>query len=536
MENQDEEKKLPDNEDSGDPRPHEEEENEEEDENGIDVEKTSEEELASLIERKDRAGLVEVFEKVPTIDISEAADDLSPEQLIYIFRSLPSAVTADFFDGFSPDTKEKLIKAMTDRDLIKIINSQSADDVADTVGELPANLASKVLRAADKDMREDINQLLKYKEDTAGSLMTTEYIELLDTTLVSEAIKVIREKGRDAETVYTIFVRDAYRHFEGTVDLDDLIFAKPEERLADIMNEDVVSVSTSTDQEEVGQMFSRYDLNALAVLNDDDRLVGVITIDDAVDVIKEESNEDLARMTNMEPADRPYTETSSWGNAKRCFPWIIALLILGTFTTMVLNRLESQTIFTSLPILISFVPTLMDTGGNSGGQTTGLMIRGLAIHEFGPKQTLKILWKELRSALIVAAFVAVFAFLWVTMEEYTGIVSMGMVTDTSGATYDFSGMNLWNGTAFNGKYVDGVLTVSGWDFAVHSLTFAGLVSVTMFLAVTLSKAVGTLLCMGAASIKKDPALLAQPLLTTVMDVATLLLYFAIACLFFPKFA
>ena len=161
MENQDEEKKLPHNEDSGDPRPHEEEENEEDDENGIDVEKTSEEELASLIERKDRAGLVEVFDKVPTIDISEAADDLSPEQLIYIFRSLPSAVTADFFDGFSPDTKEKLIKAMTDRDLIKIINSQSADDVADTVGELPANLASKVLRAADKDMREDINQLLK---------------------------------------------------------------------------------------------------------------------------------------------------------------------------------------------------------------------------------------------------------------------------------------------------------------------------------------------------------------------------------------
>lgn len=513
---------------------------EEENESGVDVEKTSEEELARLIETKDRAGLTEVFDKVPTIDIAEAADDLPPEQLIYLFRSLPSALTADLFDGFSAETKEKLIKAMTDRDLVKIINLQSADDVADTVGELPANLASKVLRAADKDMREDINQLLKYKEDTAGSLMTTEYIELLDTTTVASAMQVIREKGRDAETVYTIFVRDKLRHFEGTVDLDDLIFAKPDEKLSDIMNEDVVSVLTSTDQEEVGQMFSRYDLNALAVLNEDDRLVGVITIDDAVDVIKEESNEDLARITNMEPTDKPYSETSPWGNAKKCFPWIIALLILGTFTTMVLNRLEAQTIFTSLPILISFVPTLMDTGGNSGGQTTGLMIRGLAIHEFGPKDTLKILWKELRSALIVAAFVGVFAFIWVAMEEYTGIVSMGLVTDTNGKVYDFSNMNIWNGTAFSGKTyttAEGLqMFISGADFASHSLIFAALVAATMFLAVALSKAVGTLLCMGAAAIKKDPALVAQPLLTTVMDVATLLLYFAMACLFFPKFA
>ena len=503
--------------------------------NGVDVEKTSEEELARLIEARDRNGLIEVFDKVPTIDIAEAADDLSPEQLIYIFRSLSSALTADLFDGFSPETKEKLIKAMTDRDLVKIINSQSADDVADTVGDLPANLASKVLKAADKDMREDINQLLKYKEDTAGSLMTTEYIELLDTTRVDKAIQEIRDKGRDAETVYTIFVRDKFRHFEGTVDLDDLIFAKPEETLKDIMNEDVVSVSTNTDQEEVGQMFSRYDLNALAVLNDDDRLVGVITIDDAVDVIKEESSEDLARITNMEPSDRPYTETSVWSNAKKCFPWIIALLILGTFTTMVLNRLESQTIFTSLPILISFVPTLMDTGGNAGGQTTGLMIRGLAIREFGPRDTLKIVWKEIRSALIVALFVAVFAFIWVAMEEYTGIVSLGIVTDTSGETFDFSGMTIWDGSAFLGKTIDGKF-ISGLDFASHSLTFAALVSITMFVAITFSKAVGTLLCMASAAIKKDPALLAQPLLTTVMDVATLLIYFAMACIFFPKFA
>ena len=179
----------------------------------------------------------------------------------------------------------------------------------------------------------------------------------------------------------------------------------------------------------------------------------------------------------------------------------------------------------------------MDTGGNSGGQTTGLMIRGLAIHEFGPKDTLKIIWKELRSALIVAVFVAVFSFFWIAMEEYTGIVNMGVVTDTSRKIFDFTGMTIWNGSAFTGKYDEtGALLVSGADFASHSLIFASLVSVTMFLAITLSKGIGTLLCMGAAAIKKDPALLAQPLLTTVMDVTTLLLYFAMACAFFPKFA
>ena len=312
---------------------------EEADDSGVDVERTSTEELRSLIQRKDRTGLVLVFDTVPNIDIAEEANGLTPEELIYIFHNVSSEYTADFFDDLSLETKENLIRAMTDKDLVKIINSQAADDVADTVGSMPANLASKVLMAADKDMRKDINALLKYKEDTAGSLMTTEYINLLDQTTVNEAISYLRERGKDAETIFTIFVRNASREFVGTVDLDDLIFAKPEEKLEDIMNRDVVSVSVDTDQEEVGRMFQRYDLNALAVLNDDDRIVGVITIDDAVDVMVEETDEDIARMNLMEPGERPYLETSVFENAKHCVPWIIALLVLGTFTTMVLNRL-----------------------------------------------------------------------------------------------------------------------------------------------------------------------------------------------------
>lgn len=507
----------------------EEEENpeeEEENETGVDVETTSEEELSSLVSRKDRTGLLLVFETVPTIDIADAANGLTPEELIYIFHNVQSEYTADFFDDLAQETKENLIQAMTNRDLVALINSQSADDVVDTVGDMPANLASKVIQAADKEMRNDINALLKYKEGTAGSIMTTEYINLLDSMRVDATIAHLRERGKDAETIYTIFVRNASREFVGTVDLDDLIFAKPEETLADIMNRDVVSVSVHTDQEEVGRMFQRYDLNALAVLNSDDRIVGVITIDDALDVIQEESAEDMARMALMEPAERPYMQTSIWENAKHCIPWIIALLVLGTFTTLVLNRLESQTIFVSLPILISFIPTLMDTGGNAGGQTTGMMIRGLATREFTAKDTHKVLWKEFRSAVVIAAFIALFSFVWIVIEQYTGIVNLGVIEESNGTVYDFSGITIWNGRAFTDPLAR--------DFAIHAFTFSALVSCTMFVSISFSKAIGTLLCMAASALKKDPALLAQPMLTTIMDVATLLVYFGMACLFFPK--
>ncbi|MCQ2741787.1 MAG: magnesium transporter [Bacilli bacterium] len=470
------------------------------------------EELSQLINNRDKKGLAEVFETIPDIDIAEAANDLDPKELIYIFRSLRAPVTANFFDELNDDSKELLIKAMTDKELVAIINEQYADDVADVVGDLPANLAQRVLKAADKEMRADINQLLRYKEGTAGSIMTTEYLEMVKSTKVDDAIDIIREKGKDAETIYTIFVRDRTREFVGTVDLDDLIFAKKSQTLEDIMNVDVQSVTASTDKEEVANIFRRYDLTALAVLNDDDRLVGIITVDDAVDVMAEENAEDLAHMTNMAASDQPYMEMSVWDNAKKCFPWIIALLVLGTFVTLVLNRLEGSAIFTAMPILVSFVPALMDTAGNSGGQTTGMMIRGLATQEFGPKQTLKVVWKEFRSALVVAAFVSVFTFIWIMIEQYTGIV----------VNEKFSHIIIWDGSAFT--HADSL------NFFFHALAVGGTVAIAMFFAVTVSKCIGTLLCMGAAAIKKDPALLAQPMLTTVMDVSTLLVYWLIATL------
>ena len=473
------------------------------------------EKILSYIRKKDRKALLTVFEIVPNIDIAEAVNDFEPADLLYIFRAVPSEITADFFDELSSDAKEALIKAMTDKELVEIINEQYADDVADTVNELPANLASRVLRAASKDMRKDINQLLQYAEGTAGSLMTTEYLEFIDTAKVSKVIEEIRSKGKDAETVYTIFVRNAKREFVGTAGLDDLIFAKPDETLEDIMDRDVVSCYTATDQEEVAKMFRRYDLNAMAVLNADSRLVGVITIDDVMDVIVEEQQEDLAHLTNMSASDKPYMELSAWSNAKKCIPWLIALLILGTFTTLVLDRIEKSRIFSLLPMLIAFVPTLMDTGGNAGAQTTGLMIRGLAVDDFGPKDVLKVLWKEFKSALIIAGIVATFAFLWITMEQYTGIVN---------DAESFPGVNIWSGNCWN------------MDFFAHTMKNSALISITMGIAVLFSKSIGTLLPLGAAAIKKDPALLSQPMLTTIMDVATLCIYLVMAMAFFPNFA
>ena len=473
------------------------------------------EKILGYIRKKDRKALLTIFEIVPNIDIAEAVNDFEPADLLYIFRAVPSEITADFFDELSSDTKETLIKAMTDKELIELINEQYADDVADTVIELPANLASRVLKAADKDMRKDINTLLQYAEGTAGALMTTEYLEFVDSDKVSKVIEEVRAKGKDAETIYTLFVRNKRREFVGTAGLDDLFFAEPSETLGDIMDRDVVSCYTATDQEEVAKMFRRYDLNAMAVLNADSRLVGVITVDDVMDVMVEEQQEDLARLTNMEPTDKPYMELTAWDNAKKCIPWLIALLILGTFTTMVLDRIEKSNIFTMLPMLIAFVPTLMDTGGNAGAQTTGLMIRGLAVDDFGPKDILKVLWKEFRSALIIAGIVAAFAFFWITMEQYVGIVN---------DAENFAGVNVWNGNCWN------------MEFFTHVIKNSSLISITMGIAVLFSKCIGTMLPLGAAAIKKDPALLSQPMLTTIMDVATLCIYLLMAMAFFPQFA
>lgn len=468
-------------------------------------------EILDAINAKNSKKLRELFETIPTIDIAEAMDDIDDVSLlIYPFRIISTEYTSELFAELSSDQQEKIINAFSDKDLIKLLEESYADDVVDALQELPANVVSRVLRVAPSDIRKDINQLLNYAENTAGSIMTTEFIEMKNTVEVKDAIQQIREKGKDAETVYTIFVRDAKRTFVGTVDLDDLIFAKDHEKLEDIMDRDFVSCYVTDDQEDVANKFKRYDLTAMAVLNKEDKIVGIITIDDIVDIIVEEANEDVAALSHVAPLEDSYLDTPAWKMAVKCVPWIIILIVLGTFTTMALDRIEKTAIFTVIPVLISFIPTLMDTGGNTGGQTIALMIRGLGTKEFSPKDFWKIIGKEALTALIVSACIAVFGFLWFTVEQYTGIVTNEQVfVDGAAAT-------IWNGKCWSA------------EFAQHTFIISGIVSCTLFVGSFLAKCVAVMLPLGVAALKKDPAIVAQPILTTIVDVVSLLVYLGIA--------
>ena len=491
----------------------------ESDEETVDIEEVTTEELAKDINERNKKELNRIFDEVPDIDIAEACETIDITSLIRLFRMMPSERTAELFEELSQDKKEELIKGMTDKELVEIINEQYADDIADAVGDMPANLAARVLKAADKDMRKDINTLLKYQDDTAGAVMTTEFLEFKQDLSVKQTIEQIRNIGKEAETIYTIFVRDSQRQFVGTVDLDDLIFAREDQKLQDIMNKDAPTIQANTDREEVAVIFRRYDLNAIAVLNNDDRLVGVVTVDDAIDVMIQETNEDIESMNQVGTLEDSYLETTSWDMAKKCFPWLIILMVLGTFSSMVLSRLENT--LGTLAVLTAFITVLMDTGGNSGGQSIALMIRGLSLKEFGPKDFGKLIWKELKSSIITATIVSVFGIIWFTIEQVTGIVintnAAQAVIEAQGLVYDGSQLvTIWQGNIWNWAFFKPVLIVS-----------LG-VSLTLFVGVIFSKILAICLPLLSAAMKKDPAIVSQPLLTTIIDVTSLLLFFLIA--------
>ena len=491
----------------------------------------STEQLIELIESKKVKEIRQLFEVVPTIDIAEAIDDIEDvKQIIFIFKTVKSEYTADLFAELAPDTKEKIINAMSDSELAAIIDAQFTDDLVDDLEDLPANLVTRVLRNVSKERRATINRLLNYQENTAGSIMTTEFLVLLDTLSADEAIQQIRKVGKSKETIYTLFIIDNRRNLVGTLDLDDLIFAKGSEKLTDLMNRDFVTVNVNTDQEEVANMIKRYDLNAIAVLNNEDRLVGLITVDDIIDVIEQEATEDVAALSHVTPLEDSYLDTPSWKMAAKCVPWIIVLLVLGTFTTMVLDKLQALPVFVMIPVLIAFVPTLMDTGGNAGGQTIALMIRGLATKEFTPKDFFRVIIKEMLSALIVSSVILVFSFLWFTMEQYTGIVGVSMRDIHLGdLNYSDAVMTIWNNKASRAAGLPGVWSA---EFLKYVLRVSATVSITLFIGSFVAKFVAVCLPLGVAAVKKDPAIVAQPLLTTIVDVLALLSYLGIATLAF----
>jgi len=440
--------------------------------------------LEELIKNRQVEKIRQLFELVPTIDIAEVANEISDiRDLVFVFKTVKSDYTAEFFTDLSADVQEKLIHLFTDSELVNLLSASYTDDIVDFMEDMPANLVSKILKVVDKKTRTDINRLLNYKEDTAGSIMTTEYIELDSALSVKEAIEKIRVIGQDAETIYTIFVTDKKRNFLGTIDLDQFVFSKPDQNIEEIADD-------------VASIFKRYNLNAIAVLNEDQRLTGIITIDDIVDVMEQEATEDMSKMALVTPLEDSYKDTGVIKMALKTTPWLVALMIMAVFSSMVLSSF--QDVLSSLAILSVFIPVLMDTGGNSGGQTIALMIRGIAVGEFGPKDFLRILWKEFRVALLVGLMVSVFAFGLFIGEMYLGIVHYAPENITGTALF------------------------------LERMKISGLVSITLFIAIVISKCLGVTIPMIVRALKKDPALISAPFITTIVDVSALLIYFFVS--------
>ena len=457
------------------------------------------EQVITAIQTRNAAALKEIFETVPNIDIAEALEDVEdPAMLLYVFRVVDNEYSADFFAELTTEQQELIIKTFSDKELINLISDSYADDIADTIQEMPANLVNRVLKACPKDLRNDVNRLLNYKDNTAGSIMTTEYIEMKEDVTVKEAINTIRRIGKDAETVYTIFVRDSRRTLTGTVDLDDLIFAKEDEVLSDIMNRDFVSCNVNDDQEDVAKMFKRYDLTAMAVVNNEDKIVGIITIDDIVDIMEEEVSEDIAHMAAITDMSDPYLETPTFKLVLKCFPWILALMVLQVFTTMILSGFESE--IGKFAILAVFTPLIMDAGGNSGGQTTTMIVRSLSLDEFSGRDYGRVIWKEIRVAAIIGAIVSTFAFGWLMFEMSVGIVKVDSIA-----------------AALN----------NGLTLVQAECLIAALVGGTLFVTMIISRLVGCSLPFLAKLIKLDPAVMCGPITTTMVDIISLVTYFLI---------
>ena len=459
------------------------------------------EQVLSAIKNRKAGELREIFETVPNIDIAESLDEVDDAAVfLYIFRTVSSEYTGDFFTELTTDQQEMIINAFTDKQLIDLLENSFADDIVDTLEEMPANVVNRVLKACPPDIRTDVNNLLNYKENTAGSVMTTEYLDMKDDLTVKDALKLIRKKGKDAETVYTIFVRDNKRTLEGTIDLDDLIFADEDEKLEDIMNRDFVTCNANDDQEEVANMFKRYDLNAMAVVNNENKIIGLITIDDVVDIIVEEATEDIAHLNQISNMDEPYLKTPVYKLVLKCVPWIIVLIVLQMFSTLIISRFEGA--IASLTLLSFFMSLVTDAGGNAGGQTTTLIVRSISLDEFDKGDFWRVIWKELRVALCIAGIVGVFAFGWIFFETSVGIAPVQ-------------------------ESIDGVREALGMELSATSvkLVVASLIASTLFVAMIVSRMVACMLPFLAKAIKLDPAVVCGPFTTTLVDVITLLTYF-----------
>lgn len=434
--------------------------------------------VKELLETKQYTRLRQKMAEMNTADIAVILEELDEEDLLKIFRILPKNMAADVFSYLEVDSQQFIITSLSEKDAASIINNLMADDATDLLEEMPANVVKKLLANAHPETRRDINHLLRYPEDSAGSIMTVEYVDLKENMTIQDAIDRIRQIGVDSETINICYVLDAKRTLVGTVALRYLLISPPDAIIGEIMHENVIYINTLMDQEEVARQFQKYDFTAMPVVDNENRLVGIITVDDIVDIMQEEATEDMEKMAAIVPLDKPYMKMSIFELWKKRMPWLLLLMISATLTGSVLTRFENALMACSA--LLAYIPMLMGTGGNAGGQTSVTVIRGLSLNEIEFRDSFRVMWKEIRVAVLCGVTLAAANFVKLLLLDRVGIM------------------------------------------------IAAVVCLTLIVVVILAKIVGSALPILAKKIGFDPAVMASPFITTILDVVSLLVYFQVA--------
>ena len=442
--------------------------------------------LLKMLEDKKYATLRDILVTMNPIDIAALFLDLEDKQIPLMFRLLPKELAADTFVEMEPDAQELLIRGFSDNELKEVLDELYVDDAADIVEEMPANVVKRILKNADPEMRSSINQILRYPENSAGSIMTTEYVSLRPSMTVEEAILRIRRQGVDKETIYTCYVTGKDRTLLGLVTVKDLLLAEDDETpISDIMLTNLISVTTKADQEEVAHLFSKYDFLALPVVDGENRMVGIVTFDDAMDVMEEEATEDIEMMSGMLPSEKSYLKSNVFELFRNRIPWLMLMMVSATFTGLIITSFESA--LAAQVALTAFIPMLMGTGGNSGSQSSVTVIRALSLGELKFRDIGIVLWKEIRTSVLCGIALAAVCF-----------------------------AKIW--------FVDRML------FGNYEITFEVDLVVCLALCVTVivAKVVGCMLPMAAKALKLDPAVMASPFISTIVDALSLLVYFLFA--------
>lgn len=438
--------------------------------------------IKELLEKRQYHQIRELLVDYNEADIAEVIETIDhKEDVVRLFRLLPKDNAAEVFSYIPVEYEQMIIESLTTREIGQIMNDLYSDDAVDMLEEMPANVVKKVLAATDKETRRDINSLLKYPEDSAGSIMTVEYVDLRAYMSVADAIERIRKTGVDKETINICYVTDAQKHLLGIISLREIILSSADDTIKDIMNENIITVHTLDDQEEVAKQFQKYDFTAMPVVDNENRLVGIITADDIMDILEEEATEDIEMMAAITPTDQPYMKTSVWETYKKRIPWLLLLMISASITGKIIQGFEVA--LSSCVILTSFIPMLMDTGGNCGSQASVSVIRALSLDEVEFKQLPIVIFKEIQVSLMVGATLSIANFIKILVVDQT------------------------------------------------SMLVAFVVCMTLFVTVVVAKFVGCTLPVIASKIGFDPAVMASPFITTIVDALSLLVYFNVAGIF-----